>query len=218
MKKNIRLLVFDWDGTLADSEAMIVDAMQSAIRQLQYHTRSNVQIRDVIGLGLVEAAQTLFPDMGRHDHELIANCYRQHYARHASTTRLFPDVSGTLRTLQQWRYHMAIATGKSRKGLASSLQQTGLEGFFHASRCADETCSKPHPQMLLEILDELGMPVDHAVMIGDSEYDMEMAQNTGMNSIAVSYGVHDRSRLLKYKPLACLDSLSDLLNRFPALY
>ena len=143
MKKNIRLLVFDWDGTRADAEAMIVDVMQSAIRQLQYYSRSNVQIRDVIGLGLVETAQTLFSDMERHDHELIANCYRPHYARLARATRLFPDVSGTLGTLLQRRYHMALATGESRNGLDSSLQQTGLDGFFHASRCADETCSKP---------------------------------------------------------------------------
>lgn len=211
-----KLLVFDWDGTLADSEALIVAAMQSAIGHLQYAARSNVQIRDIIGLGLVEAAQTLFPDLERHEHDLIANCYRQHYARHTHETRLFPDVSGTLNTLQQREYRMAIATGKSRNGLDNSLQQTGLDGFFHSSRCADETSSKPHPQMLFEILDELDMLPDQAVMIGDSEYDMEMAMNAGMPSIAVSYGVHGRERLLQYKPVACLNRLSDLLDWLPA--
>ena len=213
MKKNgIKLLVFDWDGTLADSTALIVDAMQAAISQLQYQTRSDAQIRDIIGLGLVEAAQTLFPKMKREGHEMIGSCYRLHYAQRAHETSLFPDVPDILRTLQERGYRMAIATGKSRRGLDNSLRQTALEGIFHATRCADETCSKPHPQMLHEILDELNIHPDHAVMIGDSVYDMEMALQAGVSPIAVSYGVHDSARLLKYQPLACLDSLADLLN------
>lgn len=213
MKKNgVKLLVFDWDGTLADSTALIVDAMQAAISQLQYQSRSDAQIRDIIGLGLVEAAQILFPDMKRAGHEMIGNCYRLHYAQRAHETALFQDVPDTLRTLQERGYRMAIATSKSRRGLDNSLRQTGLEGVFHATRCADETCSKPHPQMLHEILDELNIHPHHAVMIGDSEYDMEMALHAEVSPIAVSYGVHDSARLLKYQPLACLDSLADLLN------
>ena len=203
MKKNgIKLLVFDWDGTLADSTTLIVAAMQAAISQLQYQARSDAQIRDIIGLGLVEAAQSLFPGLERDGHELIANGYRLHYAQRALETSLFQEVPDTLSALQARGYRMAIATGKSRRGLESSLRQTGLEGFFHATRCADETCSKPHPQMLHEILDEMDLRPDHAVMIGDSEYDMEMALNAGVSPIAVSYGVHERTRLLKYKPLA----------------
>ena len=217
MQKNrIELLVFDWDGTLADSTALIVDAMQTAINQLQYQARSNAQIRNVIGLGLVEAAQTLFPGMERGDHELIGTCYRLHYARRAHETSLFQDVPVTLRKLHERGYRLAIATGKSRKGLDTSLRHAGLEGMFHATRCADETRSKPHPQMLYEILKELDIRPDHTVMIGDSEYDMEMALNAGISSLAVSYGVHDSTRLLKYKPLACLDSLADLLDWLPA--
>ena len=217
MKKNgIKLLVFDWDGTLADSTTLIVAAMQAAISQLQYQARSDAQIRDIIGLGLVEAAQCLFPGLERDGHELIANGYRLHYAQRALETSLFQEVPDTLSALQARGYRMAIATGKSRRGLESSLRQTGLEGFFHATRCADETCSKPHPQMLHEILDEMDLRPDHAVMIGDSEYDMKMALNAGMSPIAVSYGVHERTRLLKYKPLACLGSLADLLDWLPA--
>jgi len=212
----IKLLVFDWDGTLADSAALIVDAMQSAIRQLQYQSRSKVQICDVIGLGLVEAAQVLFPEMERENHELISNSYRLHYAQRAHETSLFPGVTDTLHLLRQREYKMAIATGKSRKGLDNSLQQTGLAGFFHTTRCADETCSKPHPQMLYEILDELDIRPEQAVMIGDSEFDMEMAQHAGMQSIAVSYGVHDRERLVHYKPLFCLNSLGELPDCLPA--
>ena len=219
MKKNgIKLLVFDWDGTLADSTALIVDAMQAAISQLQYQARSDGQISDIIGLGLVEAAQILFPGMERASHERIANCYRLHYAKRAHETSLFQDVPDTLRALQERGYRMAIATGKSRRGLDNSLRQTGLEDFFHATRCADETCSKPHPQMLHEILDELDMRPEHAVMVGDSAYDMEMALNAGMSPIAVSYGVHASARLLKYKPIACLDSLADLLDWLPAAH
>ena len=219
MKKNgVKLLVFDWDGTLADSTDLIVGAMQAAICQLQYQARSDAQIRDIIGLGLVEAAQILFPGIERDSHEQIANCYRLHYAQRAQETSLFQDVPDTLRALQERGYRMAIATGKSRRGLDNSLRQTGLEDFFHATRCADETCSKPHPQMLHEILDELDMRPEHAVMVGDSAYDMEMALNAGMSPIAVSYGVHASARLLKYKPLACLDSLADLLDWLPAAH
>lgn len=219
MKKNgIKLLVFDWDGTLADSASLIVGAMQAAISQLQYQARSDAQIRDIIGLGLVEAARILFPGMERDGHEQIAHCYRLHYAQCAHETSLFQGVPDTLRALQERGYRMAIATGKSRRGLDHALRQTGLEGFFHAARCADETCSKPHPQMLHEILDDLDIRSDHAVMIGDSAYDMEMALNAGISPIAVSYGVHAGTRLLQYKPLACLDSLADLLDWLPVAH
>lgn len=204
--------MFDWDGTLADTTALIVDAMQAAISQLHYQERSDAQIRDIIGLGLVEAAQILFPGMESDSHEQIASCYRMHYAKRAHETSVFHDVPDTLRALQMRGYRMAIATGKSRRGLENALRQTGLEGFFHATRCADETCSKPHPRMLHEILEELDVSPEHAVMIGDSEYDMEMTLNAGMFPIAVSYGVHDNMRLMRYKPLACLECLSDLLE------
>jgi phosphoglycolate phosphatase len=217
-KHRIKLLVFDWDGTLADSAALIVDAMQAAIGQLQYQPRSDAQIRDIIGLGLVEAAQILFPGMEREDHKQIGDCYRLNYAKRAHETSLFQDVPDTLRILQERGYRMAIATGKSRKGLDNILRQTGLEGVFHTTRCADETRSKPHPQMLHEILKELDIQPDHAVMIGDSEYDMEMALNAGVSPLAVSYGVHDSTQLLKYKPLTCLASLSDLLDWLPAAH
>jgi phosphoglycolate phosphatase len=217
MQKNrFELLVFDWDGTLVDSTALIVDAMQSAINQLHFQARSNAQIRNIIGLGLLEAAQALFPGMERKDHELIGTCYREHYARRTHATSLFRDVPATLHILHERGYKLAVATGKSRKGLDNSLRQTGLTGMFHATRCGDETRSKPHPLMLYEILEELEIGTDHAVMIGDSEYDMEMALNAGMSSLAVSYGVHDSTRLLKYKPLACLASLADLIDWLPA--
>ena len=208
--------MFDWDGTLADSTTLIVEAMQAAIKQLKYESRTGAQIRNIIGLGLLEAAQSLFPGMERKDHEMLGRLYRQHYARRAHETSLFDDVPTTLDILHTRGYKLAIATGKSRKGLDNSLQQTGLAGMFHATRCGDETQSKPHPQMLYEIMDELDIGSEQAVMIGDSEYDMEMALNAGMPSLAVSYGAHDSIRLLKFKPMGCLASMADLINWLPA--
>lgn len=206
-----RLLVFDWDGTLADSANTIVRAMQTAIRELQLETRHDAAVRDVIGLGLDEAVRKLYPDLSPAGVYDLAVGYKTHYrALMTETIPLFPKVTDTLRELAEQGFMLAVATGKSRVGLDRSLRETGLEGYFSATRCADETFSKPHPGMLLELMWETGADTDSTLMIGDSVYDMEMADRANVSAIAVSYGVHDRERLLQYQPLLCIDNLTAL--------
>jgi len=205
------LLVFDWDGTLADSANTIVRAMQTAIRQMQLEARDDAAVRDVIGLGLAEAVKKLYPDLPPVGVDELATGYKTHYrALMTKSVPLFPGVADTLQELADQGFILAVATGKSRIGLERSLRETGLEGRFSASRCADETFSKPHPGMLLELMAETGVDADSTLMIGDSVYDMEMADRANVSAVAVSYGVHDRERLLQYQPLVCIDNLPTL--------
>lgn len=206
-----RLLVFDWDGTLADSANTIVRAMQTAIMQLQLEARDDAAVRDVIGLGLAEAARKLYPGLSPAEVDTLAAGYKSHYrALMTETIPLFPGVADTLEELATQGYLLAVATGKSRIGLDRSLRDTGLAECFAVSRCADEFFSKPHPGMLLELMSETGAAPDSTLMIGDSVWDMEMAGRANVPAVAVSYGVHDRERLLQYQPLLCIDNLAAL--------
>ncbi|MBI4006639.1 MAG: HAD-IIIA family hydrolase [Gammaproteobacteria bacterium] len=210
---DLKLLVFDWDGTLADTSSRIVNAMQSAINILGLGKRSIDEIQNTIGLGLAEVINNLFPELEQRDQQDLANNYRQYYLQPSNgKTMLFPDAEETLHYLKDQGYLMAVATGKSRSGLDRALQETGLEAFFHASRCADEACSKPHPQMLLEIMDILDVESNKTLMIGDSEFDLQMANNAGIAGIAVSHGTQSMERLLKCKPLTCLNRLNELID------
>jgi phosphoglycolate phosphatase len=206
-----RLLVFDWDGTLMDSEARIVSSVSAAIADLGLPTRSTQAIGDIIGLGLPEAMQALFPDLPAGDRGMLIDRYRHHFLEADPTPMpLFPGVRETLLTLSREGYLLAVATGKSRRGLDRALKESGLSSLFGASRCADETRSKPHPQMLVELMDALGAPGPQTLMIGDSEYDLQMAIAAGVASAGVGYGVKGCERLLDYEPLACFDTLLEL--------
>ncbi len=210
---DLKLLVFDRDGTLADTSSGIVNAMQSAINTLGLDMRSIDEIQNTIGLGLAEAISNLFPKLEQRDQQALVNNYRQYYLQPSNgKTRLFPEAEETLHCLKGQGYLMAVATGKSRSGLDRALQETGLEAFSHASRCADEACSKPHPQMLLEIMDILDVEANKTLMIGDSDFDLQMANNAGIAGIAVSYGTQCMGRLLKCKPLTCLNRLNELID------
>lgn len=206
-----RLLIFDWDGTLMDSEFHIVTCMQAAIRELGLPDRSDHEIRNIIGLGLIEAVQTLYPKQASEAfaHKMAA-AYRSYYFDEDAPQQLFPGAIEMIDDLMAQDYILAIATGKSRKGLDLALEETGLNNIFEISRCADETTSKPHPQMLNEIISALQVDKNKTIMIGDTEYDMEMAYNAGTRAIAVSYGVHETERLLKYNPIGCIDDISEL--------
>lgn len=210
MKRRYELLIFDWDGTLIDSEAKIVDCMQSAMREVGLPVLEPAVIRNIIGLGMHEALHTLFPEESDTTYRSMIDRYRYHFFT-GDSSRPFAGVTGILAEIARQDYFMAVATGKGRHGLDKALQETGFKQWFHTSRCADETRSKPHPQMLEEILDELGMEAEQALMIGDTEYDLQMAQNAGMASVAVTYGVHDKERLLACGPQVCLSSLHGLL-------
>lgn len=211
MAKPYKLLVFDWDGTLADSLNHIVNAMQHASRALELEQRSREQIRDIIGLGMHEALARLYPELSASGTARLVDRYREYYlGTPVPAISLYPDAEQTLEHLHKAGYLLAVATGKSRHGLHRALQETGIERLFHASCCADEAFSKPHPQMLEQIMGELGVVPRDTLMIGDTEYDLQMATNAGASAIAVLYGAHEHRRLLKHDPLACIHGLKEL--------
>jgi phosphoglycolate phosphatase len=209
--KTIKLVIFDWDGTISDSVARIVSSMQRAAVELDMAVPSYLEVQEIIGLGLTEAAFRLFPQATREQVFQLQTSYSQHYrAEDSAPCAFFPGVEETLQQLKAEGYQLAVATGKSRAGLDRVLLNLGMEDFFHNSRCADETLSKPHPLMLEELLTEFDLSAEAAVMVGDTEFDMEMAVNAGMPRIAVSYGAHHAARLRAFEPLACLDLFSGI--------
>jgi phosphoglycolate phosphatase len=209
--KPYSLLIFDWDGTLMDSAAHITHCMRNAIAYVGAESRTDVQIRDIIGLGLEEAVQQLYPTAAPSVWRAIVHEYRQEFlVRSTHGSELFAGTRETLTQLMQQGYDLAIATGKSRRGLDKVLAETGLAPYFHITRCADETRSKPHPQMLEEILTDFNAKPSDALMIGDSEYDLLMANNLNMDALAVSYGVHSLQRLLQYQPRGYVHSVADI--------
>lgn len=205
------VVIFDWDGTLMDSEARIVSCLRSAIADLGLAERDRQDLSNIIGLGLREAIETLYPGLPDPDQHQLTDRYR-HYFLHADDTPmpLFDGARETVQTLAEQGYLLAVATGKARRGLNRALEQTGMAELFHGSRCADECFSKPHPAMLEEILDQFGASPIEAVMIGDTEYDMQMATNAGVDAIAVSYGVHSLERLNRHGPVASIDHIREL--------
>ena len=209
------LLVFDWDGTLVDSIERIVTSLQHASKQAVDTDVSESQAKDVIGLGLMEAISKLHPELSGHQHsaelETIADAYRQHYLYdNPVPAPLFSGVNKLLDELRDDGYTLAISTGKSRNGLERSIEEHKVAEYFSTTRCAGENKSKPHPEMLHEILHELNFSATQALMIGDSEHDLKMANNANMQSIGVTHGVHDAITLEKHKPLVCLDNITDL--------
>lgn len=206
------LLIFDWDGTLIDSTAKIVRCMQQAAEQVGVAILDSAAICQIIGLGLPEAIATLYPQANAQQLEKVREQYVHFFITVDQTpSPFFPSVEETLTILRDDGYQLAVATGKSRRGLDRVLEQHNMQHFFHATRCADETQSKPHPQMLHELLDHFARKPAEALMVGDTHFDMAMAQQAGMARVAVSYGAHHRSQLIPYEPLACLDHFSELL-------
>ncbi len=211
MKRLFDLIVFDWDGTLMDSEAKIVRCMQAAALDVGIPDPGTAAIRDIIGLGLNEAIQVLFPEQTPGRRAELVKRYRRHFLDLDTTGMpLFPGVPQGLTRLAQQGYLLAIATGKARRGLNRVLDDTGMRHLFVSSRCADEAFSKPHPQMLEDILDHTGVDAGRALMVGDTVYDMEMARNAKVAGLAVSYGVHARERLLDCGALACVDTFPEV--------
>jgi len=208
---HFELIVFDWDGTLMDSEAKIVACIRAAFEDVGEPAPTPEAARNIIGLGLEDAMAELWPQAGPDQWSRVADRYRYYFLGGDQTpSTLFPGARELMDWLSDAGYLLAVATGKSRRGLDISLDATGLAGRFHATRCADETFSKPHPEMLLQIMDELGVSGTDTLMVGDTEYDMQMASNAGARALAVCYGVHDRERLLMQGPLGCLETLAEL--------
>jgi phosphoglycolate phosphatase len=211
MSKKYELIVFDWDGTLMDSEVRIVTCMQRAAADAGFSIPSEAAARDIIGLGMTEAVQRLFPDADATGVDALVDAYRGHWlGNRVEPATMFSGARELVSGLHQSGHLLAVATGKSRRGLDKALDESGLGGFFHATRCADETFSKPHPQMLEEILTDLDMSPAAAVVIGDTEYDMQMASSAGVDAVGVSHGVHSTERLLARGALQCFDDLHQL--------
>jgi phosphoglycolate phosphatase len=207
--KPFDLIVFDWDGTLMDSEVHIVSSMERAIADLKLPALSRESLSNVIGLGLTEAIARLLPAEGPQTRQSMVDRYRHHYFDQDSSEP-FAGAKEVLQELTRQGYLLGLATGKGRRGLDMVLQSTGFGDYFHLTRCADETRSKPHPQMLLEIMEILDVAPEATLMVGDTEYDLQMAHSAGAASLAVDYGVHARDRLLQCGPLGCLDDIQRL--------
>ncbi|WOE30554.1 MULTISPECIES: HAD-IA family hydrolase [unclassified Acinetobacter] len=208
MQKNIKLVVFDWDGTLFDSVGQIVASLKYAAAEFQ-QPLTDQAAKSIIGLGLPEVAQILFPTVPDL-HQQILECYADHYVAHSKNDAWFAGVAEMLIDLKQQGLKLAVATGKSRKGLDRVLAQTQSVHLFDITRAASETRSKPHPQMLSEILSQTDVLAEQAIMVGDTTYDLEMAQNIAMPRIAVSYGVHSTDILTQYQPLCVVDNIKML--------
>ena len=209
MTEKIKLIVFDWDGTLMDSEAQIVACLHAAIADLGLEPMEDDTVKNVIGLGLREAIDTLVPGRDQEFHQTFVDYYRKYWFQSEASV-LFEGVRDVLDTFRQQKLLLAVATGKARRGLERVLGETGLASCFHATRCADEAPSKPHPQMLLDIMARLDVLPKETLMVGDTEYDMEMATNAGVAKIAVRTGVHSEERLNRHAPLVCLEQLTDM--------
>nr|WP_217505731.1 HAD-IA family hydrolase [Pseudomonas corrugata] len=205
-------MIFDWDGTLANSIGRIVESMHVASDRTGFARRDDFAVKGIIGLGLPEAIRSLYPDID--DEALVV--FRQHYAEHyialeAEPSPLFEGVADTLEALRAEGYHLAVATGKARRGLDRVLKAHGWEDYFDITRAADETASKPHPLMLEQILAHCEVRPERALMIGDSSFDLQMARNAGMGSVAVSYGAQTIEALRAFEPRLAID-------RFPELH
>lgn len=211
MPRPYELIVFDWDGTLMDSVAKIVNCFEGALCDAGAPSPGEAAIRQIIGLGLAEAVAVLLPGAAAALRTQVAERYREHFLHLDSTgTALFPGVREGLEELARRGHLLAVATGKARRGLDRVLHETGTAGLFVATRCADEAYSKPHPRMLEDILDRTGFTAERALMVGDTEYDLQMARAAAVDGLAVSYGVHTRDQLLAHGARACVDSFAEV--------
>jgi phosphoglycolate phosphatase len=209
LEPDIRLIVFDWDGTLMDSEAQIVACLRAAMRDLELQPLADDVLRNVIGLGLREAVDTLVPGRDAAFHEAFVGHYREHWFA-SEDSSLFDDAREVLELCRQQGFLLGVATGKSRRGLDRALDETGLGDCFNATRCADEAPSKPHPQMLVDIMQRLDVRPGQTIMVGDTEYDMAMATNAGAGKVAVTTGVHTPERLAQHAPMVTLQKLAEM--------
>jgi len=207
-----QLIVFDWDGTLMDSVAYICYCLQKAAEQIGLPVAPEKNIRDMIGLSMSLALTQLYPDDDEAMLTRLLDTYRQLFFTNNRPIALFPKTRETLQQLRERGYLLAVATGKSRRGLNEDLNHVNLKEMFISTRCADETASKPSPLMLKEILQEVGVKPAQALVVGDTEYDILMAKAAHVPSIGVSYGVHEPQRLIDAGASTYILQLSDLLT------
>lgn len=210
MPKQFDLLIFDWDGTLMDSAGVIVDSIQRACEDIGLEAPGERASRQIIGLGLTQALQTLLPELPAEAYPRLVERYRHHYLGRDAQIPLFSGVAAGIGALSASGFQLAVATGKSRVGLERALESSGLGPCFAATRCADQTHSKPHPAMVLELIDELDADPARTLVIGDTSHDLLMAANAGVASLGVTYGAHEADDLNPHAPLALLDSFAEV--------
>ncbi|GMG90729.1 HAD-IA family hydrolase [Cupriavidus metallidurans] len=209
-RQRFDLIVFDWDGTLMDSTPTIAKCIQLASRDLGLPVPDDSAASHVIGLGLKDALSYAVPTLDPADYPRLAERYRYHFLTRDAELVLFPGVLDMLEALHAEHYFLGVATGKTRVGLERALAATGIGKLFDATRCADETFSKPHPAMLHELTRELGQDIARTVMIGDTTHDLQMAINAGAQGLGVSYGAHPVESLREMSPVHCATSIADL--------
>ena len=204
------LIAFDWDGTLYDSTQIIVRCIQAAVTDVGGVKPTDEQAGYVIGMALMPALAHAAPDVPKDKYPLLGERYRHHYAKHHNDLSLFEGVLPMLQALRERQHVLTVATGKSRRGLDDALHQVEMRGMFDGSRTADETAGKPDPLMLHELMAEFGVPPERTLMIGDTSHDLQMAQNAGCASLAVSYGAHGAEGLERWSPQAVVHSVPEL--------
>ncbi len=212
VNKSYKVLIFDWDGTLVDSIGRIVESISVAAVKCDLPPLDEVTIKGIIGLGLPEAVSALYPHVtDLREVDAFRHAYAEHYLQlEAEPSSLYPGVAHWLDLFRDQGYLLAVATGKGRRGLDRVLQGQGWMDFFDVTRCADETASKPDPQMIHEILAHCEVPPEQALMIGDSVFDLEMASRAGVDNVAVSYGAQAVDVLRSYSPCMVIDHFSEL--------
>lgn len=210
MAKQYDLIVWDWDGTLADSTGMITRAIVKAAQQAGLPALSADQASSIIGLGLRESIDNLYPNISDEQARELATNYNLNYFAGESEILLFSGAAETIKTLNRRGYKLAVATGKSRRGLNLALEHTQLRQYFHGTRTVDECFSKPHPQMLDELMDDLIALPQRTLMIGDTSYDLQMAKNAGVPSIGVTYGAQSADDWQHLSPVQQFDDFAAL--------
>jgi phosphoglycolate phosphatase len=204
------LIAFDWDGTLFDSTAIIVRCIQRAVADVGGRVPSDKAAAYVIGMGLMQALAHAAPDVPKEKYAQLGARYRHHYMAHQDDLSLFQGVMPLLAELKGRHHWLAVATGKSRRGLDEVLQSSQLAGVFDGSRTADETAGKPDPLMLNELMREFGADPERTLMIGDTTHDLQMALNAGCPAVGVSYGAHEPNEFDALSPLFVAHSVGDL--------
>lgn len=210
MPKQFDLIVWDWDGTLADSTGMITNAILKAAEQVGLPPLTPEAASNIIGLGLRESIQALYGDLPAEKAQALATQYTANYYAGESEIPLFAGAADTIIALNKRGYKLAVATGKGRRGLNLALEHCGLGKYFHATRTVDECFSKPHPQMLDELMDMLVVTPERTLMVGDTSYDLQMAQNAGVSAIGVTYGAHKAEQWQHLNPIQQFTSFADL--------
>ena len=210
MGKRYDLIVFDWDGTVMDSTGVISGSIQAACRDLGLTVPDDATARHVIGLGLSQALRYAVPDLPEAMRPELVERYRHHFLAQDEAIPLFEGAKETIAELHEAGYWLGVATGKSNAGLNRAMESTAMKIYFHATRTADRTLSKPDPAMLFELMDELGVSAERTLMVGDTTHDLQMAQNAGVDVVAIGHGAHPPEQLQELNPLALVGNFSEL--------